>query len=179
MLSADQRCNFVKKISVTISWHVRWSSYPGPSPQPDAQIVFSWFIYMTLMKSLLWLDYSVHQGFSADVRELPEFFVFLHDLPPFSLSKQIILLLLNISNSGLFEWLNQTLVLHFSLHPVTLLSQEFHPWLSVEHLHHPSALPQSSSVQFSHSVVPDSVNPWTAARQASLSIREYNVSSSK
>ena len=87
MLSAYQRCNFVKKISVTISGHVRWSSYPGPSPQPDAQIVFSWFIYMTLMKSLLWLDYSVHQGFSADVRESPEFFVFLHDLPPFSLSK--------------------------------------------------------------------------------------------
>ena len=31
-------------------------------------------------------------------------------------------------------------------------------------------IPFSSSVQFSHSVVSDSLTPWTAARQASLSI---------
>ena len=86
---------------------VHWSSYQGPSPHPDAQIIFSWFTNMTLMISLLWLNYSIHQRFSVAWRESPELFVFLHDLPPVFLSNQIIsLFLLNISNSGL-SWVTQ------------------------------------------------------------------------
>ena len=163
-----------------ISQHVRWSSYPGPSPQPEAQIVFSWFIYMTLMKSLLWLDYSMHQGFSADVRESPEFFVFLHDLPPVFLSNQIILLLLNISNSGLF-WVTQANLGASLLFALRHSSLPRIPSLTLSGTSPPSFC--ITSVQFS-SVQSLSrarlfATPWTAACQASLSIWEYNVSSSK
>ena len=42
--------------------------------------------------------------------------------------------------------------------------------LNRRHLQPPKAPPKVSSVQFSHSVVSDSVTPWTAACQASLSI---------
>ena len=151
---------------------VHWSSYQGPSPPLDAQIIFSWFTNMTLMISLLWLNCSIHQGFSVDLRESPELSVFLHDLPPVFLSNQIILLLLlSISSSGLFWVIQPNLgashlfaLRHSSLPRIPSLTLS-----GTSSLSFCITLVQFSSVQ-SLSHVQLFVTPWTAACQASLSI---------
>ena len=111
------------------------------------------------MISLLWLNYSIHQGFSVDLRESPELFVFLVFLLFFSLTRLSCYCFSISATVGSCEWPNQTFVLHISLHSGTLLSQEFRLWLSVELLHFPSALLQFNSVQFSHSVMSNSLWP--------------------
>ena len=151
---------------------VHWSSYQGPSPHPDAQIIFSWFTNMTLMISLLWLNYSIHQRFSVAWRESPELFVFLHDLPPVFLSNQIIsLFLLNISNSGL-SWVTQPNLGSSHLFAYRHSSLPRIPSLTLSGTSSPSfciTSVQFSSVQFSPSVMSNSL--WShAACQASLSI---------
>ena len=139
---------------------VHWSSYQGPSPHPDAQIIFSWFTNMTLMISLLWLNYSIHQRFSVAWRESPELFVFLHDLPPVFLSNQIIsLFLLNISNSGL-SWVTQPNLGSSHLFARRHSSLPRIPSLTLSGTSSPSfciTSVQFSSVQFSPSVMSNSL----------------------